>query len=36
VTGFCEDGDESWDSIKGREFIGQLSDYQLFSNNSFA
>jgi hypothetical protein len=30
----CEDGNESLGSIKGREFIDKLNDYQLLKKNS--
>lgn len=28
MAGTCERGSESYDSIKGGEFLGQVSDYQ--------
>jgi hypothetical protein len=34
VAGSCEHGDEPSDSIKGGEFLGQLSDYQLLKKDS--
>jgi len=32
--GCCEDGNEPSDSIKGREYLNQLSDYQFLKEDS--
>jgi hypothetical protein len=29
VSGYCEHGNETFDPIKGKEFLGQLSDISL-------
>jgi hypothetical protein len=34
VTGTCEHSSEPSDSIKGREFFDQLSDYQFLKKDS--
>jgi hypothetical protein len=34
VAGSCEHDNEPSGSIKGREFLDQLSDYQLHENDS--
>jgi hypothetical protein len=34
VAGCCEHGNEISDSIKGGEFLDQLSDYQLLKKDS--
>jgi hypothetical protein len=33
VAGSCEHGNEPLDSMKGREFLGQLSDYHLLKED---
>jgi hypothetical protein len=33
VVGFCECGNETSGFIKDREFINQISDYQLLKND---
>jgi hypothetical protein len=34
VAGVCEHGNENSCSIKGEEFLEQLSDYQLFKDSA--
>jgi len=34
VACLCEDGNELWYSIKGGEFLDQLSDYQILKDDS--
>jgi hypothetical protein len=36
MVGCCEHGDENLDSIKGRDFLDQLSDYHLLRKTCFA
>jgi hypothetical protein len=34
VTDPCKHGNESWDSMKGGEFLEQVSDYKLVNKDS--
>jgi hypothetical protein len=36
VAGSYEQGNESWDSIKGEEFLDPLGDYKLFKKEQFS
>jgi hypothetical protein len=33
MAGFCERGNETYSSIKGKEFFDLMNDYQLLAKN---